>query len=176
MTEPDTRDPDLARTTAQMQSRHKEEGSRLQHAIDGVTAIVALPGSVLVIGVMMFGWVVINLVLARMGSPIADPAPFPGLQTIVSVVGLLLVALVLITQRREDQLADLRAQLNLELSIAIDQKTAKIIELLEEARRDNPGIADRVDHHAAALSTPSDPEVVLEAIKDRRDEKRDGNA
>lgn len=177
MTGPETPAPppvidaiELARTTAQMRLRHKEEGSRLQHAIDGVTAIVGWPGSVLVIGLMMFGWVVINLVLARTGSPIADPPPFSALQTIVSVVGLLLVALVLITQRREDELADARAQLNLELSIAIEQKAAKIIELLEEARRDNPVIADRIDHQAVAMSTPSDPAVVLEAIKVLRDE------
>ena len=160
----------VARTSAQMRSRHKEEGSTLQHAIDGVTAVVAWPGSVLVIGAMIFGWIVVNLIMARMGSAIADRPPFSALQTVVSVIGLLLVALVLITQRREDELADARAQLVLEMAIATEQKVAKIIELLEEARRDNPVIADRVDHQAVAMSKPSDPEVVLEAIKVLRDE------
>lgn len=153
-----------------MRVRHKEEGGRLQHAIDRVTAIVGWPGSVLLIVLIMCGWIVFNLVLAQMGSTMSDPPPFPGLQAVVSVVGLLLVALVLITQRREDELADARAQLNLELSIAIEQKAAKIIELLEEARRDNPGIANRIDHEAVAMSVPSNPEVVLEAIKVLRDE------
>jgi hypothetical protein len=56
-------------------------------------------------------------------------------------------------------------QLILELAILNDQKTSKIIELLEEARRDNPAIVDRVDPEASAMSSPSDTHAVLDAIK-----------
>ena len=48
-----------------------------------------------------------------------------------------MVGLILATQRRENQLAQLREQLNLELAILSEQKTAKVIQLLEESRRDN---------------------------------------
>ncbi|WP_420384452.1 DUF1003 domain-containing protein [Novosphingobium sp.] len=177
MIEPDPAAPpplddaiELARTSAIMRLRHKEEGSALQHRIDQITAIVGWPGSVLVIGIVMVGWIGFNLVLVLMHAPISDPPPFPVFETLVSTVGLLLVALVLITQRREDELADARAQLVLEMAISIEQKSAKIIALLEEARRDNPVLADRIDHEATAMSVPSDPEVVLEAIKVLRDE------
>ena len=81
-----------------------------------------------------------------------------------------MATLILTTQRREDRLADHRAQLILELSIANDQKIAKIIGLLEESRRDNPAITDRVDDQAAAMSNPSDTEAVLAAIKELRDD------
>jgi hypothetical protein len=47
----------------------------------------------------------------------------------------------------------------------IDPKLSKVIELLEEGRRDNPSIADRVDDEAAAMSVPSDARAVLDAIK-----------
>ena len=47
-----------------------------------------------------------------------------------------MVVLILATQRREYQLAQLREQLTLELAILSEQKTAKVIQLLEESRRD----------------------------------------
>lgn len=50
------------------------------------------------------------------------------------------------------------------------QKSAKIIALLEELRRDNPMIGNRHDAEAEALSTPADPNSVLEAIKVSRED------
>jgi uncharacterized membrane protein len=80
-----------------------------------------------------------------------------------------MTVLILTTQRREDKLAGLRDQLTLELSILSEQKSAKIIELLEELRRDDPNISDRADKHADALSTPADPDAVLGALKDTQE-------
>ena len=74
--------------------------------------------------------------------------------------------MILTTQRRQDQLAQHREQLTLELSILSEQKTAKIIQLMEEARRDNPGLRNRVDEEAAAMAIPADPQSVLNAIKE----------
>jgi hypothetical protein len=54
----------------------------------------------------------------------------------------------------------------LELGILSEQKTAKVIELLEESRRDSPLIPDRVDQEANAMAQPSDPQSVLDAIKE----------
>jgi hypothetical protein len=58
-------------------------------------------------------------------------------------------------------------QLILELIISNDQKCSKVIELLEESRRDNPVMANRVDDQAVAMSEPSDALAVLKAIKAR---------
>ena len=46
----------------------------------------------------------------------------------------------------------------------------KIIELLEEMRRDDPSLHNRVDHEAAAMSLLADPQAVLDAIKDSHEE------
>jgi uncharacterized membrane protein len=62
------------------------------------------------------------------------------------------------TQRRE--------QLTLELAILIEQKTAKIIQLLDESRRDNPQVHDRHDPEAEAMAQPADPGSVLVAIRE----------
>jgi uncharacterized membrane protein len=62
-------------------------------------------------------------------------------------------------------LASRREQLTLELAIIAERKTAKIIELIEELRRDHPELANRVDHQAAAMSAPADAQAVLDAIE-----------
>ena len=59
--------------------------------------------------------------------------------------------------------------MTLELAILSEQKTAKIIALLEEERRDNPNLRNRVDEQAAAMAIAADPQAVLDAIKDSED-------
>jgi uncharacterized membrane protein len=81
-------------------------------------------------------------------------------------VSLYMVILILATQQREYQLAQLREQLTLELVILSEQKTPKVIQLLEESRRDSPLIRNRVDQEAEAMALPADPQSVLDAIKD----------
>lgn len=77
-----------------------------------------------------------------------------------------MVVLILATQQREYQLAQLREQLTLELAILSEQKTAKVVQLLEESRRDNPLIRNRVDQEAEAMAQPADPQSLLDAIKE----------
>ena len=113
-------------------------------------------------------WVLGNLTAQWFGLVCPDPPPFVWLQTATSTGALVLAALILTTQRREDKLADYRAQLILELTISNDQKNAKIVALLEEGRRDNPAIVDRIDDQADAMSVPCDTDAVLEAIKELR--------
>ena len=47
-----------------------------------------------------------------------------------------------------------------------EQKTAKVIQLLEEVRRDSPHIHDRVDQEAEVMARPADPQSVLDSIKE----------
>lgn len=41
---------------------------------------------------------------------------------------------------------------------------------MEELRRDAPGIPNRVDSEAAALSSPPDPQAILDAIRDTHEQ------
>jgi uncharacterized membrane protein len=161
---------EVAPTTAQLRAMHRQEAGALQQALDRLTAIVGWPGFVALLSLTILTWIAVNLAVAKLGFNPLDPPPFAGLQAMASTGALLVAALILTTQRREDKLADHRAQLILELSISNDQKISKIIGLLEESRRDNPAITDRIDDQAAAMSTPSDTQAVLEAIKELRDD------
>ena len=151
--------------TGLLRRNHARDTSWLQRGVDQVTAVVGWPGFspllILAVGI----WIGGNLLALRVARGAWDPPPFPGLQAVIGGAALLVSALVLTTQRREAELLGHRQQLILELSILNDQRVAKIIELIEEARRDNPLIPSRPDHAAAAMSEPSDPHQVLDAIK-----------
>jgi uncharacterized membrane protein len=156
--------------TVKLRAEHRMETGRLQAAVDRVTALVGWPGFVVVIVAMIGLWITANLFAARLGLRPIDPPPFVWLQGAATSGALLIAALILTTQRREDQLASHRAQIILELAVLNDQKLSKVIELLEESRRDNPALRDRFDGQAVAMSTPADTSAVLDAIKEVQDE------
>jgi uncharacterized membrane protein len=160
---------DIGQTTAQLHADHKQETSRLQLLVDQVTGVVGWPGTGAVLVALGGLWVCANLTAGALGARPPDPPPFFWLQGAITAGALLVATLILTTQRREDQLARRRSQLILEVLLLNDQKISKIVALIEENRRDDPGILDRFDDQAHAMSTPSDAYAVLEAIKDVQD-------
>lgn len=134
--------------------------------MDRVTGWIGRPATLVLIVLAIPAWVAGNLLAGRLGAVALDPPPFVWLQGAAAGGALLMAVLILTTQRREDELAGHRAQMILELAVLNDQKLSKIIELLEEGRRDNPALRDRFDGEAAAMSSPADTRAVLEAIKD----------
>ena len=118
---------------------------------------------------MLLLWVGGNLLAAQLRLPMIDAPPFNWLQGAASVLALYITVFILSTQRRENELSELREQLNLELVITSEQKTAKVIQLLEELRRDMPQVLNRYDPEATAMAQPANPEVMLEAIKETQE-------
>jgi uncharacterized membrane protein len=117
------------------------------------------------------GWIALNLVVIGVGGRPLDGPPFNELELAVSLAALFMTILILSTQRRDDELASHRDQLTLELAILSDRKIAKVIEFLEELRRDDPALRNRVDHTAVEMSAPADPRAVLDVIKDSHADK-----
>jgi uncharacterized membrane protein len=151
------------RSIDRLHAEHARDATPLQRAVDRMTTLLSRPGFVV-------GWVSFNLLAAALGHRAIDPPPFSALAAATSLASLYMVVLILGTQRREDQLAQHREQLILELALLSEQKTAKVIELLEEFRRDNPHIHNRVDQQADAMAQPADPQQMLDAIKEIRAE------
>jgi len=141
----------------------------LQLVVERLTRFLSRPraAGLLALGVAI--WIGLNLVLQALGVRPFDPPPFDGLQSITGVGALLMAVFILVTQRREDELSELRGQLTLQLAMLSEQKTAKLIELIEELRRDLPNVHNRLDAEAARLSRPADREAVLEALKENQD-------
>jgi uncharacterized membrane protein len=114
-------------------------------------------------------WLLANALSERLGFQPLDPPPFFWLQGVVSLGAMLTATVVLITQNREAKLEEQRLHLDLQVNLLTEQKTTKLIRLLEELRRDLPMVKHRHDPEAAALQKPTDPEVVLAALEERRD-------
>jgi uncharacterized membrane protein len=105
--------------------------------------------------------------LHQLGITEFDPAPFIWLQGIVGLGALLTATVVLIKQNRLAKLAEQRAHLDLKVTLLTEQKAAKLIDLLEELRRDLPNVRNRHDPEAAALQQSMNPDMVLAALDER---------
>jgi uncharacterized membrane protein len=152
-------------TIAALHAAHYREARALQKAVSRATRGIAQPAMLIVSTVAIAGWALLNLVLPRLGHTALDPFPFPLLSAAVSTVGLYLAAMILISQRHDDEMATRREQMTLELAILSEQKSAKIIALLEEFRRNDPNQGNDRDEVAEALAKPADAQVVLDAIR-----------
>lgn len=161
---------------AKLHAEHYERATPVQRLIERVIAFLGRPAFAGVLTAVILSWIGANLAAMWTGFEPVDPPPFAWLQGAVAVAALYMTTLILTTQRRDDELAGYREQLTLELAMLGEQKSAKIIRLLEEMRRDDPLIENREDQEATLMSTPSDPESVLEAIKDSHDEAVTQNA
>ncbi|NJP08336.1 MAG: DUF1003 domain-containing protein [Leptolyngbyaceae cyanobacterium RU_5_1] len=73
---------------------------------------------------------------------------------------------VLVRQTRQENFAEQRAQLMLQLNLLSEQKIAKIIALLEELRTDLPDVINRPDLEAQVMQEAVDPIAVLEALQE----------
>ncbi len=155
---------------ARLHAEHHRSATPLQRIVDRTTAIVAHPSFIVAVTVAVLAWIAGNLVAVRLGGMRLDGPAFPWLQGAGELAAIYITTLVLMSQRRKDELSELREQLTLELAIMTEQKGAKIIALIEEMRRDNPLIANRVDLQADAMSTPADPTAVIEAFKETRED------
>ena len=154
----------------QLRADHHQSATRLERWVDRVTAQLGRLRFLCVLTGIIGGWVGLNLLLPVLGGVAFDTPPFIWLTTAATFLSLYIAVLILASQRRADQLAQHREHLNLELAILSEQKTAKVIELLEEARRDNPLIRNRVDQEADAMAHPANPQFLLETIKDTHEE------
>ena len=159
---------------SRLHAEHRRGGTRLQRAVDALTRAFGRPRFAGLLALFIAAWLGINLALPSLGREAFDPWPFNGLNGVAGLIALFMTVFILITQRRDDQLTELREQLTLELAMLSEQKAAKLIQLMEELRRDMPNVHNRVDHEAVALSRPADPEAVMVALKESQAEAAAG--
>ena len=166
---------DAVATIAALHAAHHREARALQKAISRATSGIAQPGTLILITLAIAIWVTFNL-LPEFGRAALDPFPFPLLATIVSTIAIYLATMILMTQRHDDEMATRREQITLELAILSEQKSSKIIALLEEFRHNDPNHGDHRDEVAEALAEPADAQVVLNAIQaaEKADSEQEG--
>jgi len=148
-------------------TREEQKISRWQRILERISLFIGQPGFLGFILLFVSLWMLANTVLRQFGVAEFDPAPFFWLQGIVGLGALLTTTVVLTKQNRLAKLEEQRAHLDMKVTLLTEQKAAKLIDLLEELRRDLPNVRNRHDPEAAALQQSMNPELVLAALDER---------
>ena len=147
--------------------REEQKLSRSQRVMENISRFIAKPVYLALILLLVSLWMLANVVLPQFGISQFDPAPYIWLQGVVGLGALLTATVVLIKQERFAKLAEQREHLDLKVTLLTEQKVAKLINLLEELRRDLPGVKDRHDPDLVALQQSMNPSEVLAALDER---------
>ena len=148
--------------------REEEKVSASQRVLERVGGVLGRPAFIAVTLAFVASWIGAQL----LGWADFDPPPFFWLQGIVSLSALLMAAVILITQNRQSNVEAMHAHLDLQVNMLTEQKVSKLIELIEELRRDLPMVRDRRDMKAEALQEPADAHEMLQALHEGRSEKK----
>lgn len=148
-------------------TREEEKISHWQRILERLGSFIGQPLFLGFILLFVALWVIVNTVLRLLGMTEFDPAPYFWLQGIVGLGALLTATVVLTKQNRLAKLEEQRAHLDLKVTLLTEQKVAKLIDLIEELRRDLPNVKDRHDPEAAVLQQSMNPVSVLAALDER---------
>ncbi|HEY3620940.1 MAG TPA: DUF1003 domain-containing protein [Roseiarcus sp.] len=172
---PETDFPDhvdkAVRSVTQLHSDHHGRTTTPQRAVNSITALMGRPWFIALAGFTVAVWIAANLIASELGLQAIDPPPFPWLEVAATLFSLFVVMLVLVAQKHEDELNAHRDTLTLELAILSEHKIAKVIQLLQELRRDSPHVQDRDDPQAEQMAEPADAGSVLAAVRATDEQK-----
>ena len=158
---------EAVRSVARLHSEHHGRTTSPQRAVNNVAAVIGRPWFIALVGFFVVAWMAANLIAGRLGVKAIDPPPFAWLEVAATLFSLILVVLLLVAQKHEDELNAHRDTLTLELAILTEHKIAKVIQLLEELRRDSPHVRDRDDPQAQQMAEPADAGSVLAAVREK---------
>jgi len=152
-------------TVAEIRAQAEQQVDRHQRTAEKITAWLGRSSFLYLLIFIMSAWAAVNMLAHLFGFAPFDPPPFNLLISIVNIAALLISSVVLISQNRQGKLAERREHLDLQINMLNDQRTAKIIALLEELRQDMPTVKNRVDLEAQALAETINPKDVLDALE-----------
>ena len=145
-----------------LRAEFEQSTTGLQRSMTHIRRHLSAPAAVIIAILVVAVWTIWNVALGRGAF---DPAPYPALNTVVSVGALIATILILAGQSREDEAAKRIARLTLHLAAESEQKVAKLIQLVEEQRRDSAVMPNRADEEAEQMSSPAGPRAVLERLE-----------
>jgi uncharacterized membrane protein len=156
-------------TIAEFYARHEEHVTATQRVVEKVALFLGSPGYVAGNVILIVCWIAANLAAPDLGWQAFDAPPFSLLQGIVTLNAFIISTTVLIRQNRMSRLADHHAHLDLQVNLLTEEKTSKIIQLLDELRHDMPNVHNKDDHETDELARPADARAVLSAIEHEQD-------
>jgi uncharacterized membrane protein len=149
--------------------KEEQKMTPAQRLLERLSGFLGQPRYLLCILLFVPMWILANGAAGALGCRYHDAPPYPWLQGIISLGALLTATVVLVNQNRLGKVEEQRAHLDLQVNLLSEQKTTKLISLLEELRQDLPNVKKRPDPDASALQQPTDPHAVLAAMNELRD-------
>jgi uncharacterized membrane protein len=128
-----------------LKAQHAAERSVMEAVSDWLNALAASTGFLVTHIVWFLTWIVWNL--GWLGFEPFDPFPFGLLTMTVSLEAIFLSILVLMAQKRESAIAELREELALQVNLRIEEESTKTLQLVA-------GLYTRLGHRVA-----EDPEL-----------------
>lgn len=155
---------EAAEKLAEMHREHSARSTSSQRLANRATRVLGRPGTVLSVIAIVAAWVLGNLSAAHFHARALEPAPFPDLALLLAVVAVVVSLLILSTQQHGEELAQRRAELTLQMALLSEQKIAKVIELLEKQRVENPLLTSQPDAEAEQMAKSADTREALARI------------
>lgn len=155
---------------SELYARHEEKLTPTQRAVERISLFLGSPAYVAGNLVFVVLWIAWNLAAPELGFDQWDEPPFFWLQGLIALNAFVISTTVLIRQNRMNKMANQHAHLDLQINLLADEKSSKIIQMLEELRHDLPGVQDKVDHQADELATPTDTDAVISFIEESTDQ------
>ncbi|MDB4991701.1 MAG: hypothetical protein JWN04_6879 [Myxococcaceae bacterium] len=135
-----------------------------QRRVESATAWLGRPLMLYILIGSCAAWISYNLWLYPFVGVQLDAPPFMWLQGSLCFYGAMVATMVLAAQNRRNQEAEQRDHLQLQLTLVTEQKTTKIISLLEELRRDMPSVQDRDRPSLHDMLEGLDPQHLVSAL------------
>lgn len=119
--------------------------------------------------VAWFGiWVLLNLEIG--GFPAFDPYPFGLLTTIVSLEAIFLSTFVLVSQNRQGEIAERRAELDLQFDLLSEYEVTRILTLIDAIAK-NMNLDEGDKEEIKELKKDVKPEAVLQELDNKVEEQ-----
>ncbi len=148
----------------ELHKRAENEVSQQQRTIENITNFLGRPIFLFIILVFVALWIIVNILLTKFGLASFDSPPFIWLQGVLSLGALLQATMILITQNREDVMMERRTQLDLQVSLILDQKMSKLLVMVDQLRQVHPDLENGNDPEVEALKQTVDPHESVEAL------------
>jgi uncharacterized membrane protein len=160
-------------TIADLHKHAERSVSPQQRAIEKVTDFLGQPRFLFIILAVVTLWIVANILLATFGLPNFDQPPFTWLVGVLTLGALIQATLILITQNRQNVTTERNRQLDLQISLLLDEKMSKLITMVDELRQAHPALKERVDPQIEALKKTVNPHQSLETLDQLLEEEQE---
>jgi len=116
----------------------------------------------------IFIWILFNLGLVPGVNPF-DVFPFVWLVTIVQLFSIVLSIIILMSQNKEEKIAEVRQQMDFEINVRAEQEITKILEMIEKIHT-NLGIA-RIDNELEQMKEAIDIGAIKDSVEQGIEDK-----